>query len=158
MIYSTSCVGKLCNFDYRCASRESCCSDGKCTASCVGTSCDGKSDCRSGEICWDLAKNSVGTCIKSCIGKSSGITPWDRIFERTCASGERYCLFSKRRGVNCIGEAGTSNSHCAMGETCCDRPMVQVNVPLLVLENRVKNMVHPAQLLNIAVALVGPVG
>ena len=35
---------------------------------------------------------------------------------------------------------------------------VQVNVPLLVLENRVKNMVHTAQLVNIAVALVGPVG
>ena len=35
---------------------------------------------------------------------------------------------------------------------------VQVNVPLLVLENRVKNMVHTTQLMNIAVALVGPVG
>ena len=34
---------------------------------------------------------------------------------------------------------------------------VKVNVPLLVLENRVKNMVHTAQLVNIAVALVGPV-
>ena len=118
---ATSCVGKLCNFDYRCASRESCCSDGKCIASCVGTSCDGKSDCRSGEICCDLDKNSVGTCIKSCIGKSCGITLWDRIFERTCASGKRCCRFSKRCGVNCIGEACTSNSHCTMGETCCDR-------------------------------------
>ena len=57
---ATSCVGKLCNFDYRCASRESYCSDGKCTASCVGTSCDGKSDCRSGEICCDLAKTPLG--------------------------------------------------------------------------------------------------
>ena len=33
---------------------------------------------------------------------------------------------------------------------------VQVNVPLLVLENRVKNMVHTAHLVNTAVALDGP--
>ena len=110
-----------CHNDTECSSGEVCCglhlyNEGHCAKS-----CDGKSDCRSGEICCDLAKNSVGTCIKSCIGKSCGITLWDRIFERTCASGERCCRFSKRRGVNCIGEACTSNSHCAMGETCCDR-------------------------------------
>ena len=34
--------------------------------------------------------------------------------------------------------------------------MVQVNVRLLVLENRV-NMIHTAQLVNIVVALVEPV-
>ena len=135
---ATSCVGKSCKNDFRYASGESCCSDGKCAASCVGTSCDGTSDCGSGDTCCDLAKNSFGTCNKSCIGKSCGITPWDRIFARICTSGERFCNFSKRCGVNCIGETCTANSHCAMGETCCDRANGTGNVPILVLENRIK--------------------
>ena len=80
---AASCVGKFCKHDYRCASRESCCSDGKCAASCVGTSCEDNSDYGTGETCCDRVK-SKGKCAISCIGKSC------KKYGSHCATRE-YC-------------------------------------------------------------------
>ena len=111
---ATSCVGKSCKNDYRCASGESCCSDGKCAASCIGKTCDGTSDCATGEYCCDRA-NGTGKCASSCVGKSCK-------YESHCATRECCCgnapSYLRKCAKSCIGISCTYNSECASGESC----------------------------------------
>ena len=109
---ATSCVGKLCKDDYRCAYGESCCSDGKCAASCVGKTCDATSDCATGETCCDRAKGT-GKCASSCIGKSCK-------YESHCATHEYCCgnAYLRECAKSCVGVSCKHDSQCAPGEHC----------------------------------------